>query len=102
MRTVLGFSQRKSASYRGRMVPPGMPKRYSTPSASNALRTAIAPVIFSLAMCPSALSPRLVRRDRLLLRQEEAQLVDAVHEAVLREAVERERRRGPVRQRDGL
>src|SRR6266545_2470113 len=102
MRTVFGFSQRNSASYRGRIVPPGMPKRYSTPSASNALRTAIAPVIFSLAMCPSALSLRLVRRDRLLLRQQEAQLVDAVHEAVLREAVERERCDGPVRQRDRL
>src|SRR6266540_5280995 len=90
-----------------------MPKRYSTPSASNALRTAIAPVIFSLAMVllvkrsrlgfqdlessggerrTSApplgrrrgppLYPRLELRDRLLLRQEEPELVHAVHEAV--------------------
>src|SRR6266511_3441554 len=123
MRTVFGFSQRNSASYRGRIVPPGMPKRYSTPSASNALRTAIAPVIFSLAMIllvkrsrlgfqdlessggerrTSApplgrrrgppLYPRLELRDRLLLRQEEPELVHAVHEAVPREPVDRERR----------
>src|SRR5689334_4625438 len=84
------------------MVPPGMPKRYSTPSASNALRTTIAPVIFSLAMAPP-LTPRLLElRDLLVLRQEEAELVDAVHEAVLREAVDRERRGAPVRQRDRL
>ncbi len=36
------------------MVPPGMPKRYSTPSASSALRTAIAPVIFSFSFAMSS------------------------------------------------
>src|SRR5512133_65595 len=118
------------------MVPPGMPKRYSTPSASNALRTAIAPLIFSFAMCSSLTSCsgclsslaadrrtadrprrapggarrrrgpllylRLELRDGLLLREEEAELVDAVHEAVAGEALDLEGRLRAVGERDGL
>src|SRR5512143_2009690 len=78
-----------------------MPKRYSTPSASNALRTAIAPVIFSLAMSslPPLRARRLELRDRVVLRYQEPQLVDAVHEAVAGERVDLELRLGAVGER---
>src|SRR5512145_2163602 len=107
------------------IVPPGIPKMYSTPSASRARRTAIAPVIFALAISLPALSGscslcrfagfgfgvrrvaraaqpsglrrarpplylRLERGDRALLRQQEAELVHAIHEAVPAEALDRE------------
>src|SRR5512143_1931194 len=64
----------------GRMAPPGTPKTHSTPSASSALTTAFAPVIFSLAIVPLVVldaSQRALLFLLLLLRPDAQG--DAVH-----------------------
>src|SRR5262245_50719673 len=64
------------------------------------LRTAIVATM-GQASRTSVTVRRLVRRDGLSLREEELQLVDAFHQAVARERLDRKRRPAAVGQGDG-